>query len=167
MGRVKEEPRGRLATLQDILADGGKRLVDQAQGLRVGIERRLVEVGRGVEGQVVALVGATEERLTERLDALLNRLAVSLRKSTNAGFLGITLGQLVSLSQAVQNVILSWTRVENGAVSVERARAVARADPAAPGAVLHGAQLERRSHDGGRDAQRQREDPEAHDASAR
>src|SRR5947208_15859057 len=83
MGRVKEEPRGRLATLQDILADGGKRLVDQAQGLRVGIERRLVEVGRGVEGQVVALVGATEERLTERLDALLNRLAVSLRKDVD------------------------------------------------------------------------------------
>ena len=83
MGRVKEEPRGRLATLQDILADGGKRLVDQAQGLRVGIERRLVEVGRGVEGQVVALVGATEERLTERLDAWLNRLAVSLRKDVD------------------------------------------------------------------------------------
>src|SRR2546430_3412665 len=77
MGRVKEDPRGRLATLQDILADGGKRLVDQAQGLRVGIERRLVEVGRGVEGQVVAHVGAPEERLTQRLDALLNRLAVS------------------------------------------------------------------------------------------
>src|SRR5262244_1572538 len=80
MGRLKEEPRGRLATLQDILADGGKRLVDQAQGLRVGLERRIVEVGRGVEGQVVALVGAAEERLTERLDALLNRLSVSLRK---------------------------------------------------------------------------------------
>ena len=55
---------------------------------------------------------------------LVATLAVSLRKTTNAGFLGVTLSQLVSLSQAVQNVILSWTRVENGAVSVERARAV-------------------------------------------
>src|SRR2546430_9026754 len=79
MGRVKEEPRGRLATLQDILADGGKRLVDQAQGLRVGIERRLVEVGRGVEGQVVALGGATQEPLTERLDPLLTPLPLRLR----------------------------------------------------------------------------------------
>jgi len=79
MGRVKEQPRGRLAVLQDILA-GGKALVGGAQTLSVGMQRRLVEVGRGVESQLVTLVGALEERLSQRLDMLLDRLAVSLRR---------------------------------------------------------------------------------------
>src|SRR5690242_13561196 len=79
MGRVKEQPRGRLAVLQDIVA-GGRALVDGAQEIGVGVQRRLVEVGRGVESQLVTLVGAVEERLSERLDVVLDRLAVSLRR---------------------------------------------------------------------------------------
>src|SRR3989454_12549290 len=80
MGRVKEQSRGRLAALQDILTGGGKALVDQAQSLGAGVQRRLAEVGRGVESQVSTLITALEERLSERLDLLLDRLAVSLRR---------------------------------------------------------------------------------------
>src|SRR2546427_830834 len=80
MGRVKEQSRGRLAVLQDILTGGGKALVDQAQSLGAGVQRRLAEVGRGVESQVSTLITALEERLSERLDLLLDRLAVSLRR---------------------------------------------------------------------------------------
>jgi chromosome segregation ATPase len=78
MGRGNAEPRGTLSTLGDILA-GGMALVDQAQNLGADVQRRLVEVGRGVEGQLLGLVGAVEERLGERLDALVSGLAVTLR----------------------------------------------------------------------------------------
>lgn len=54
-------------------------------------------------------------------------LAVGLRKSTSAGFLGVTLSQLVGFSQGLQNLILAWTRVENGVVSVERVREIVNA----------------------------------------
>src|SRR5881628_3235729 len=80
MGRAKEQSRGRLAVLQDILTGGGKALVDQAQSLGAGVQRRLAEVGRGVESQVTTLIGGLEERLSEGLDVLLDRLAVSLRR---------------------------------------------------------------------------------------
>lgn len=81
MARVKDEPqRGRLAALQDMLSGGSQVLLDQAQTLREGMQRRLVEVGRGVEEQIVSLMAAAEERLGDRLDELLNRLAVSMRK---------------------------------------------------------------------------------------
>src|SRR6185295_15027079 len=80
MGRVKEEPRGRLGALQDLLSGGSKLLIDQAQTLGVGVQKSLSVVGRGVESQLVALVGTLEAQLTERLDELLNRLSVSLRR---------------------------------------------------------------------------------------
>src|SRR5437762_11297822 len=80
MGRAKEQSRGRLAVLQDMLPGGGKALVDQAQSLGAGVQRRLAEVGRGVESQVSTLITALEERLSERVDVLLDRLAVSLRR---------------------------------------------------------------------------------------
>src|SRR3989475_12259066 len=80
MGRVKEQSRGRLAVLQDILTGGGKALVDQAQSLGAGGQGRLAEVGRGVETQVTTLIVGLEERLSDRLDVLLDRLAVSLRR---------------------------------------------------------------------------------------
>jgi len=67
-----------LAAFGDILA-GGKALVDQAQNLGADVQRRLIEVGRGVEGQLFGLVGAVEERLSERLDFLVSGLAVTLR----------------------------------------------------------------------------------------
>ena len=41
MGRTKEAPRGRLATLQDMLAGGGRVLADQAQSLTAGVQRGL------------------------------------------------------------------------------------------------------------------------------
>jgi len=59
MGRVKEQSRGRLAALQEILTGGGKALVDQAQSLGAGVQRRLAEVGRGVESQVTTLIGGS------------------------------------------------------------------------------------------------------------
>jgi len=40
----------------------------------------LAEVGRGVESQVTTLIVGLEERLSDRLDVLLDRLAVSLRR---------------------------------------------------------------------------------------
>lgn len=58
-------------------------------------------------------------------------LAVGMRRSTSAGFLGVTLSQLVTFSQGLQNLILAWTRVENGVVSVERVREIVNA-PAEP-----------------------------------
>ena len=78
MGRGKEEPWGPLSALGDILASG-MALVDHAQNLGADVQRRLVEVGRGVEGQLSALIGAVEERLSERLDVLVSGVAVSLR----------------------------------------------------------------------------------------
>jgi chromosome segregation ATPase len=83
MGRVKDEPRGRLAALQEILATGGKVLADQAQILSAGVQRRIVEVGRGVEGQLVTLVDTVEERFSQRADGLLSRLAISLRRDVD------------------------------------------------------------------------------------
>src|SRR3989475_13152791 len=80
MGRVKEQSRGRLAVLQDVLTGGGKALVGQAQSLGAGVQRRIVEVGRGVESQGTTLIAGIEERLSERLDVLLDRLAGSLRR---------------------------------------------------------------------------------------
>jgi chromosome segregation ATPase len=80
MPRVKEEPRGRLAALQDILAGGSQAILEQAQSLGGEVQRRLSDVGRGIEGQLGTLVGALEERLTAQLDELVSGLAVSLRK---------------------------------------------------------------------------------------
>src|SRR5437016_1306889 len=77
------QPRGRrrqaLRTTSPA-AGGGKALVDQAQSLGAGVQRRLAEVGRGVESQVTTLIVGLEERLSDRLDVLLDRLAVSLRR---------------------------------------------------------------------------------------
>lgn len=47
-------------------------------------------------------------------------LAVGLRRSTSAGFLGVALSQLVTLSTTLSNLLLAWTRVENGVVAIER-----------------------------------------------
>lgn len=83
MGRAKDEPRGRLAALQEILATGGKALADQAQTLSADVQRRMVEVGRGVEGQLVMLVDAVEEQFLQRADGLLSRFAISLRRDVD------------------------------------------------------------------------------------
>ena len=80
MPRVKEEPRGRLAALQEILAGGGQLLLDQAQTLRDGVQRRLVDVGRGLEGQIADVITALDRRLTQQLDDVVSGLAVSIRK---------------------------------------------------------------------------------------
>src|SRR2546430_7702809 len=80
MARAKDERRGRLATFQDLLAGGGKVLVDQAQALRDGVQSRIVDVGRGLEGQVGGLVGGVEKQLVTRIDDLLSGLAVTLRR---------------------------------------------------------------------------------------
>lgn len=80
MARVKEEPRGRLAAWQEMLTDGGQVLLDQAQTLRDGLQRRLIDVGRELEGQVGGLVTAIDQRLTQQLDDIVSMLALSLRK---------------------------------------------------------------------------------------
>ncbi|HKQ71979.1 MAG TPA: hypothetical protein VJT73_21690, partial [Polyangiaceae bacterium] len=80
MPRVKEEPRGRLAALQDMLSGGSQALLDQAQTLRDEVQRRLGDVGRGFEEQLGTVVGAVEERLSAQLDDLVSRVAVSIRK---------------------------------------------------------------------------------------
>ena len=80
MGRVKEEPRGTLEALQDYLSGGATAILDQADSLRTEVQRRIAEVGRGVEGQVTGLVSNLEEGLTEQMDALLSGLSISLRR---------------------------------------------------------------------------------------
>ena len=80
MARAKEEPRGRLATLQELLTEGSQALLGQALSLGEGVQRRLVDVGRGVEEQLVALVQTLELELGQRLDGMLDALAVSLRR---------------------------------------------------------------------------------------
>ena len=55
MGRVKEEQRGTLESLQDYLSGGATAILDQADSLRTEVQRRIAEVGRGVEGQVSGL----------------------------------------------------------------------------------------------------------------
>ena len=72
MARVKEERRGRLATLQDLLAGGSKVLVDQAQALRDGLQSRLVDTGRELEAQVIGLVGGIDKQLSSRVDELVS-----------------------------------------------------------------------------------------------
>ncbi|TIA90359.1 hypothetical protein E3P81_02452 [Wallemia ichthyophaga] len=47
-------------------------------------------------------------------------IAVGLRNSTSAGYLGVALSQLVSMATSLTNLLLAWTRVENGVVSLER-----------------------------------------------
>ena len=80
MGRTKEVPRGRLAQLQDVLVGSGKAIVDQADSLRAGVQKRLVDVASTVEEQVSGLAGTIEERVTGRLDALLSGLSSTLRR---------------------------------------------------------------------------------------
>ncbi|KAK0484178.1 P-loop containing nucleoside triphosphate hydrolase protein [Armillaria luteobubalina] len=46
--------------------------------------------------------------------------AVGLRDSTSGGYLSVALSQLVSLAQSLINLLLAYTRIENGIVSVER-----------------------------------------------
>src|SRR5262245_49505149 len=79
MGRTKEAPRGTLATLQDMITDGSRALVDQAQNLTADVQRRLIEVGRGVEDQLSSVVGTVEEQVTGRLDVLVSGLATTIR----------------------------------------------------------------------------------------
>ena len=80
MPRVKEEPRGRLAALQDILTGGSQVILDQAQTLRGELQKRLGDVSRGLEGQLGTIVGGLEEQLSEQLDDLVSGFAVSIRK---------------------------------------------------------------------------------------
>ena len=80
MPRVKEEPRGRLAALQDMLAGGSQVILDQAQTLRDELQRRLGDVGRGVEEQLGTMISGLEERLSTQLDDLVSGLAVSIRR---------------------------------------------------------------------------------------
>jgi chromosome segregation ATPase len=82
MGRAKEEPRGPLATLQDMLTGGGRVLADQAQTLRDGVQR-IVEMGRGVEEQATGILSGLEERLGARIDDWLSNLAVTLRRDVD------------------------------------------------------------------------------------
>jgi len=80
MPRVKEEPRSRLATLQDILAGGGQVILDQAQTLREVFQKRLGDVGRGLEEQLAVVMTTLEERLTLQLDEVVSGIAISIRK---------------------------------------------------------------------------------------
>lgn len=80
MPRAKEEPRGRLAALQDILSGGGQVILDQAQTLRDGLQKRIVDVSRGLEGQVGTIVGTFEERVVAQLDEIVNAVSISLRR---------------------------------------------------------------------------------------
>lgn len=83
MPRVKDEPRGTLAALQDMLSGGSQALLDQAQTLRDEVQRRLGDVGRGLEEQVITVASAVEQRLSVQLDELVSGFAVSIRKDVD------------------------------------------------------------------------------------
>ncbi len=83
MPRLKEEPRGRLATFQDMLAEGSQAILDQAQTLRDELQKRLGDVGRGVEGQLSAMLADVDTRLSRQLDDLVSGLAISIRKDVD------------------------------------------------------------------------------------
>lgn len=80
MARAKDEPRSALGALQDILAEGSQALLGQALSLGEGVQRRLVEAGRGVEEQFGQIVGVLEAQLGERFDGMIEGLAVTLRR---------------------------------------------------------------------------------------
>jgi methyl-accepting chemotaxis protein len=80
MPRAKEEPRGRLAALQDMLSGGSQVIFDQAQTIRDELQRRIVDVSRGLEGQVGTIVGSFEERLMSQLDEIVSAVASSFRR---------------------------------------------------------------------------------------
>ncbi len=83
MPRAKEEPRGRLAALQDMLTGGSQVLLDQAQSLRDGVQKTIEDVGRGLEEQVTTIVDALDDRLSTQLDELVSGLAISIRKDVD------------------------------------------------------------------------------------
>jgi chromosome segregation ATPase len=81
MARAKDEPsRGTLAALQDMLTGSGQAILDQAQSLAGAAGRTLEVVGRTAQYQFAALVDAVGEQLGERMDAILNAFAVSIRR---------------------------------------------------------------------------------------
>jgi len=76
MARAKEKPvKTALDTLQDWLTGGGQALVDGAQT----VQRLVAATGRGVEEQLGSLVSALDETVRERVDQLMNGVAMSLR----------------------------------------------------------------------------------------
>ncbi|QRV93386.1 ABC transporter [Ceratobasidium sp. AG-Ba] len=56
-------------------------------------------------------------------------LAVGLRSSTSAGFLGVALSNLTRISQVLAWMLMSWADAENGAVAVERVYEIATLAP--------------------------------------
>ncbi|QRV93384.1 ABC transporter [Ceratobasidium sp. AG-Ba] len=56
-------------------------------------------------------------------------LAVGLRSTTSAGFLGIALANMTRISQLLSFMLMSWADAENGAVAVERVHEIATLDP--------------------------------------
>lgn len=129
MGRGKEEPRSMLSPLGDILA-GGMALVDQAQNLGADVQRRLVEVGRGVEGQVLGLIGALEERLGDRLDALVSGVAVTLRGEVDRvrDRLGSVEGRLADIPKEGVRELIAPLQAVLGGASDRAAAALARVE---------------------------------------
>jgi archaellum component FlaC len=83
MPRAKEEPRGRLAALQDMFSGGSQALLDQAQSLRDGLQKTLGDVASGLEEQMATVVDAVDVRLSTQLDELVSGLAVSIRKDVD------------------------------------------------------------------------------------
>ena len=85
MPRVKEEPRGPLAALRNVLSDGGQMILDQAQTLRDEriAQKRLGDVGRGLEEQLGGVATSLEQRLSAQLDELVGGLAVTIRKDVD------------------------------------------------------------------------------------
>jgi chromosome segregation ATPase len=84
MARGNEEPRRRLGALQSIFSGGGQALLDQAQSLADEVQRRLAEFTRSVEGQLATLGTALEDNLTDRMDELISRLSVSIRRDVDS-----------------------------------------------------------------------------------
>ncbi|QRW07534.1 ABC transporter [Ceratobasidium sp. AG-Ba] len=56
-------------------------------------------------------------------------LAVGLRSTTSAGFLGIALANMTRISQLLSFMLMNWADAENGAVAVERVYEIATLDP--------------------------------------
>lgn len=78
-----EDARGPLAALQDLIAGGGGTILEQASSLRNDVQRRLADVGKGLEGQVTTVTKMLEGRLGQQIDQLVSSAAVSIRRDVD------------------------------------------------------------------------------------
>jgi chromosome segregation ATPase len=77
--REEQEVHSALGSLQELIADGSQALIEGAQT----VQRLVLATGRGVEGQVSALLGTIETTVAAPLEGLLGRFSASIRSEVD------------------------------------------------------------------------------------